>query len=280
LLYDNPNRDSRLELVGGDDERIVFVEDNVRVFGQGRWKMWYLAEPTAEAQLIDEGAGSLPFFDLSGTCLVWTVMSGDPLESQLWLVDLDSMQRRVLHSADAGATQYWFPAIDGHLVVYGTLELGTGGRSEERHIYLLDLDNDDPPRQLDTNGRASEPDINGDTVVWKESSLSESHLVGGRLVRYSLTKGEIEPLTLDPSHPRYIEPSVGDRHVAAWSDNDRALYVSDLKTGIPLEILDLGATGADPHDSVGRIADLKGNLLAFIFGPANGDLELRWIVLR
>jgi len=280
LLYDNPNRDSRLELVGGDDRRIVFVEDNVRVFGPGRWKMWYLASPDAEAQLIDEGAGSLPFFDLSGARLVWTVTTGDPIQSQLWLLDLETMERRLLRSAAADLTQYWFPAIDGHLVVYGTLELTPDGQSEERHIYLLDVEGDDTPRRLDTSGRAAQPDIRGDTVVWKESSLTESHLVGGRLVRYSQTSGEIEPLTLNPRTNRYTFPSIGNRFVAAWSDSDRALYLADLETGTPLEILDLGPTEEDPHDNVGQIADLVGDLLAYPFGPANGDLELRWILLR
>src|SRR6185369_14797373 len=35
LLYDNPERDSRLEVVGGDGSRFVFVEYNERAFGRG-----------------------------------------------------------------------------------------------------------------------------------------------------------------------------------------------------------------------------------------------------
>ncbi len=279
LLYDNPNRDSRLDLIGGDAGRIVFVEGNERLFGPGGWKMWYLADPAAEAQEITEGSGSLPFFDISGTRLVWTVMTGDPTMSQLWLLDLQRMERRLLRSADAALTQYWFPAIDGNRLVYGTLELSADGEGEERHIYLLDLEGDDIPRRLDRSGTAAEPDIRLDTVVWKESSRAESHLVGGQLVRCSLATGEIARLRLDPSGPRYTFPSLGDRYVAAWSDSDRALYLGDLETGTPVEILDLGPTSEDPHDNVGLTADLKGGLLAFMFGPATGPLELRWIVL-
>ena len=281
LLYDNPNRDSRLELIGGDGRRIVFVEDNVRAFGRGGWKMWYLASPAAEVQLIEEGTGTLPFFDVSGTRLVWTAMTGEPSVSQLWLFDLATMERRLLQSADAALTQFWFPSIDGHLVVYGTVELTAGGAGEERHVNLIDLEGEDAPRRLDTSGRASEPAIHGDTVVWKESSLSESHLVGGQLVRRSLRAGQTQPLTLDPSRPRYTFPSIGNRYVAAWSDNDRALYLADLETGTPLEILDLGPTSEDYHENVGQVADLTGDLLAFMFGPSNnGDLELRWVLFR
>ncbi len=284
LLYDNPNRDSRLDLVGGEGDRIVFVEDNARAFGIGHWKMWYLAQPAAAAQLIDEGSGSLPFFDLSGSRLVWTTAGGDPIKSQLWLLDLETMQRRMLLSADADLTQYWFPSTDGHLVVYGALELTPDGQSEERHIYLLDLDGDQAPRRLDAteteSGLApSEPDIHDDTVVWKESTLQESFVVGGRLVRYSLRTDEVVPLTLDPSHQRYTFPVIGARYVSAWTDYDRALYLADLETGTPVKILDLGPTEDDPHDGVfGR--DLVGDLLAYVFQPAGKDLELRWIVLR
>jgi hypothetical protein len=280
LLYDNPNRDSRLDLIGGDGSRIVFVESNESVFGTGVWKMWYLADPPAEARLINQGSGSLPFFDLSGARLVWTVMTGDPIQSQLWLLDLETMDRRLLRSADASLTQYWFPAIDGDRVVYGTLELTADGQSEVRHIYLLDLEGDDTPRRLDASGTAAQPDIRDNTVVWKESTLAESHLVGGQLVRHSLVTGETKRLVLDPSRPRYTFPSIGDRYVAAWSDSDRALYLGDLETGNPLEILDLGPTGEDPHDNVGLIVDLTGDQLAFMFGSAHGPLELRWIVLR
>jgi hypothetical protein len=285
LLYDNPIRDSRLELVGGDGDRIVFVEDNGHVFGPGRWKMWYLANPGGVAQLIDEGAGNLPFFDLSGARLVWTVMGGESTESQLWLLDLETMERRLLESAHADVTQYWFPSIDGHLVVYGALELTADGQGEERHIYLLDVDGEMTPRRLDASLEGSgfgpsQPDIQRDTVVWKESTLQESFLVEGRLVRYSLRTGEVAPLTLTPGHERYTFPSIGNRYVTAWAGYDRALYLADLETGRPLKILDLGPIEADQHDSVGTIADLAGDLLAYVYGPANGDLELRWIILR
>jgi hypothetical protein len=280
LLYDNPNRDSRLELVGGDGHRIVFVEDNARVFGPGGWKMWYLAEPGAQARLIDENSGNLPFFDVSGTRLVWMDLAGDQTESKLWLLELDTMQRRLLLSADSTLTQFWFPRIDDHLVVYATLELTADKQGEDRHVYLLDLGGDEAPRRLDTSGTASMPDIRGDTVVWKESDLEESHLVAGPLVRYSLSTGRTERLTLNPSLDRYTFPSIGERYVAAWSDGDRALYVADLVTGAPLKILDLGPSNEDFHENVGQIASLAGDLLAYPVGPAaKGPLELHWVVL-
>jgi hypothetical protein len=57
------------------------------------------------------------------------------------------------------------------------------------------------------------------------------------------------------------------------------LYVADLQSGDYPAILDLGATTADPHDAVGH-ADISGDLLAYIYAPASGDLELRWVLLQ
>jgi hypothetical protein len=284
LLYDNPNRDSRLELIGGDGDRIVFVEVNRPLFGVGGWKMWYLAGTSADAILVDEGTGNLPFFGISGLRLVWTVNGGNNGHSELWLSDLETMERRVLQSADATATQFWFPSIDGGHVVYSTLESTPDGRREDRHVYLLDIDGDAKPRQLDRNPSpfmgASQPTILGDIVVWKESSLDDSFVAGGRIVSYSLDSREVQPVIIDPSGPRYTFPTVGNRYVAAWSDNDRSLYLGDLESGIPIVVLDLGTTVEDPHDDVGLRADLHGDLLAFPYGPADGHLELRWVVLR
>jgi hypothetical protein len=280
LLYDNPSRDSRLEVIGGDGSQFAFVEINARAFGLGGWKLWYLSGPGSSPEVIDEGPGDqLPFFGMSGDRLVWTAVHGHPKESQLLLVELTTMTRRVLLSSAPEQVQYWFPAIDGDRVVYGTVELSPDGSSDERHVYLLDLGSSGPGQRLDEDRSASEPAIRGDVIVWKESSPSENFLVGGRLVQYSIASKVSKPIALGSGHDRFIEPTIGNDYVTAWSDNDRALYLADLITDQNVSVLDLGLTEDDPHDNVGR-PDLSGDLLAYMFGPAGGDLELRWIRLR
>jgi hypothetical protein len=281
LLYDNPNRDSRLEYIDGVGDRVAFMELNDRIFGAGGWKLWYMPEPSAKPVLIDSGAGGqLPFFALSDRHLVWTIITGNPEMSELREIELGSMSRHVLASDRADHTQYWFPDIDGSRLVYGTVEPSADLSTDERHIYLLDLETGAPSRRLDKSTSASEPAIHGTEVVWKESDPTLNFLVAGDLVHDSLLTDTIQPLKLPaPSGTGFTDPSVGDRYVAAWPESDRMLYVADLQSGDYPAILDLGATTADPHDAVGH-ADISGDLLAYIYAPASGDLELRWVLLQ
>lgn len=280
LLYDNPNRDSRLDFIGGDGSSFAFFETNARVFGLGGWKLWYILEPGGPPQEIDHGAGSqLPFFAVSGQRLVWTAMHAQPEKSQLLLIDLATMQRRVLLSADPAQTQYWFPAIDGSRVVFGTVELARDALSDERHVYLLDLDATSAPNRLDSSRSASHPVIHGEDVVWKESDPNLNFLVAGSLVRHSLTTGQTTPLNLPTVRGLgFTDPSIGNHLVTAWAQSLRDVYLMDVRDDSALRINDLGPMTGDPTDTVVR-PYIAGDLLAYVFGPAAGDLELRWVML-
>jgi hypothetical protein len=280
LIYDNPNRDSRLEYISGYGTKVAFVEFNGRKFGRGKWKLWYEPALGQDPTLVDEGSGEqVPFFALSDTYLVWTAVHGSPMKSQLLAIDLRTMQRRTLAEAQPDRTQYWFPDIDGHLVVYGTVEPNADFSSDERHVYLLDLDGAGDSVKLDQSTSASEPAIAGDNVVWKQSDPTLNFLNAGSLIHYSIGSGKRELLEIPtPKGLGFTDPSVGTRYATAWSESDRALYLADLETGTYPPVMDLGETSEDPHDAVVR-PDIKGNLLAYVFGPAGGDLELRWVDL-
>jgi hypothetical protein len=281
LLYDNPNRDSRLEYIDGVGDQVAFMELNDRLFGPGGWKLWYLSGTNPKPVLIDSGAGSqLPFFGISDRYLVWTVITGTPEMGELRSIDLQSRTRRVVVSGRSDQRQVWFPDIDGSRVVYGTVEPSADLSTDERHIYFVDLTGGDPPRRLDQSTSASEPAIHGDDVVWKESDPSLNFLVAGNLVHYSLVTGRQEPLQIPaPTGTGFTDPSIGDRYVVAWPEADRMLYLADLQSGTYPAVLDLGPATSDPHDAVGH-GDIAGDLLAYIYAPASGDLELRWVRLR
>ena len=278
LLYDNPNRDSRLEFVGGDGTRVAFIETNQRLFGVGGWKLWYQSGP-GTAQEVDHGTGDqLPFFALSGDLLVWTAVHGQPPQSQLILLELTTMEPRVLLSAPPDRTQYWFPSIDKERVVFGTVELSPDGETDERHVYLLDVNSTTPVR-LDSSRSASQPVIRGDDVVWKESDPSLNFLVAGSLVRYALATGTETPITMPTiSGLGFTDPSIGNRFVAAWAQSLRDIYLVDLRDNSTVQIIDLGPMTEDPTDAVAR-AHVSGDLLAYVYGPARGDLQLRWVIL-
>ncbi len=281
LLYDNPNRTSRLEYIDGVGDQVAFMERNDGAFGPGAWKLWYMAGTDDEPVLIDSGGGEqLPFFGISPHYLVWTVITGRPRVSELRSIDLRTMARRVVASDQASRTQYWFPDLDGSRLVYGTVELSADGSTDRRQVHFVDLEGDGAHRRLDQSGSASEPAIHGDDVVWKESDPDLNFLVAGSLVRYSLLTNRREPLRLPaPPGTGFTDPSIGSRYVAAWPETDRMLYVADLQSGTYPPILDLGPAAADPHDGVGH-ADVAGDLLAYLYAPAGGELELRWVHLR
>ncbi len=281
LIYDNPHRDSRLEHIDGAGSRIAFMELNSRAFGRGNWKLWYQPDLGDPPVLVDEGGGGqLPFFSVSDDHLVWTAVHGKPAMSQLLLLELDTMEERLLAEDDPARVQYWFPDVDGQRVVYGTVEPNEDFTSDERHVYLLELDGDVDPVRLDRAMSASEPAIHGENVVWKESDPTLNFLNAGSLVHYAIDTGQLKPLDLrTPNGLGFVEPTVGERYVAAWAQYLRSLYLADLEDGDNLQVLDLGDTSDDPHDTVAH-PDIEGDLLAYKFGPAGGELELRWVRLR
>jgi hypothetical protein len=288
LLYANPNRDSQLHPIAGDGSEFAFIEENYRAFGYGGWKLWYVARPGTRAIEIDHGVLSvIPFFAISGKWLAWT--PGTEEKSELRIIDLTTMTRRSLLSSPPRKTQYWYPAIDGDRLVYGTVELAPDEESDERHVYLLNLDANPEPLRLDKSNSASQPAILGDDVVWKESDPSLSFDVGGGLVHYSLSTTQHETLNLRKGRPLvingygagYLWPSIGSGYVAAWTDSfdgDRVLNLTAVDGGELFTVIDLGFTQQAPHDVEVR-PQLHGHLLAYVFAPAKGDLQLRWVRL-
>lgn len=106
-------------------------------------------------------------------------------------------------------------------------------------------------------------------------------------MHYSLATSRRQNLNLRPGPPPIIRgfgvgfllPTVGDGYVAAWTDGfdgDRMLNLADINDGGLLTITDLGKPDADPHDVVVR-PELAGDLLAYVFAPAGGDLQLSWV---
>ena len=280
VLYNNPNRDSRLDYVGGDGSRVAFIETNDRVFGPGGWKLWIIPAPLQGAIELDKGVGGqLPFFAMSGDRIVWTAAMAQPEMSQLLMVDLTTMRRTILLASSPETMQYWFPSIDGTRIVFGTVEMAADGETDERHVYLLDLAQSSTPVRLDTSLSASEPVIRGDDVIWKESDPTLNFLVAGTLVHHSLATGRTEPLPLTTvSGLGFTSPSIGNRFVAAWAQSLRDIYLFDLEDRISVRVVDLGPMTEDPTDTVAR-PHIAGDLLAYVYGPKVGDLELRWVKL-
>jgi hypothetical protein len=283
LLYDNPERDSRLEVVGGNGSRFAFVEYNTRAFGRGVFKLRYIPGPGKPAVVIDEGDSELlPFFAVSGDRIVWTVVHGDPRRSELRVLDVRSMTTTVLLSSDPLQIQYWFPAIDGDRIVVGSIEPNADYTSDQRHIYLVDLAAGGAPTRLDHSKSASEPAIHGDTVIWKESDPTMHLLNYGTIVRYSLSTRTSRPIDFPVERLMgFTDPSIGSRFATAWHQDFRHLYIADVRTDRIITVADFETRAEMLSDGMLRNsasrAVIAGDLLSYVFARDHDDLELRWV---
>lgn len=273
-VFASTDREANLIPIGIASGQFAFAESNTTRNGPGTWTLWFMASASAEPIAVDVGDGvegapsAPPFFAMSAGRLIWAtihMVDGVPT-SQLLMIEGPDFELQILESRPAEKLQHWFPALDGNSLVYGTTEISELG-GEGRHVYLRDLrDPTAAPLRLDARGQASMPAIDGDTVVWKESSPELHVLNAGRLVRYSLEEGTAEALSLGNQN---TFPSVGERYVTAWSANSNAPPLYDLELGAPVEVdFGLGDTEAVVRP------DLAGSLMAWVRGSTDAGTEL------
>ena len=173
---------------------------------------------------------------------------------------------RELENSPFEQIQYWFPAVDGENVVFGTVA------GDDWHIQLGRLDAAWRPRQLDRTGRAATPAISGDTIVWKHGGASVFDW--GTLVRYSIGTNEEQPISLGPQ-AAINYPSIGDRYVAVWGRDDTKFYLYDLQHDRAVRISELAPTSttAMVRPTAG------GSVITLILGSTlagTGELQLQW----
>lgn len=252
-VYRNPEPNRGIGLPAMDGDRVAFSESGATDEGFIDWNFLYVARPgarpikLASARRPLDAPGVLPQPTISGERLVYALqtISGASAISQLISVDLRTMAKTVLAASDFDEVEYWYPSLDGDRLVYGTVEYANDPLNGERHVYLLDLaDPDGTPRRLDDDGEASQPAINGDTVVWKSAPRDFNANNWGQVIRYSLSSGKIEPLDfLGESTGYYLmSPHLGPRFVAAEPSDWTRLAVYDLETHQEITVEELAPT--------------------------------------
>jgi hypothetical protein len=201
-IYANPNRDAALLPIAISGDQFAFAESDLDTYGPANWVLWYMASADSNPVVVDrtdatgERKSPLPLMSLDGDRLVWQAYhdAGTGLHSQLLMFDGATEKRTVLFSAPVEQSQYWYPDLDGNLLVFGRVDLATVDGEPDLHVYLVDLGAGGQlsPQRLDAAGGAVTPQIRGDTVVWKEPATS-SH--GGRSLHSANALALCEPLT-------------------------------------------------------------------------------------
>jgi hypothetical protein len=260
--------------IGVAGDRFAFVEQNERVFGVGGWRLWYISSPGQSAVELDRGGpqGGMvtppPTLAIDDGHLVWATFhqGASGPRSVLRVKDLATGAVRELEDSPFEQIQYWFPAINGENVVFGTVE------GDDWHIRLGRLDGGWRTRQLDQTGHAATPAISGNTIVWKHGGASVFDW--GTLVRYSIGDNEEHAISLGPQ-AAINYPSMGDRYVAVWGRDDTKFYLYDFRNDRVVRLSELAPTSttAMVHPTAG------GSVVTLILGstsPDGGELQLQW----
>lgn len=278
VAFDNPSRDSLLINLVGNGGSIVFVEQNVRLYGDAGWRLWLLNPDQPTPLAIDTsdsapGAGSpLPFPSMNGTDVVWTAVHkiGGGLRYELLDYSIPAGRTRVIASASATTTEYWFPSLaqDGALV-YATVEPHTAG--PEFHIYLTSLAGARATR-LDPSGGVTTPAFNGSVVLWKR--VAENVFEAGGLELYDLATGSVTPIQVG-RQMAVNYPSVDARYGAVWGNDAKDFEIVDLASARSVVVQRWNETY--PFGIVRP--QIAGDLMVYVIGPddpAAGDLRLCW----
>jgi hypothetical protein len=270
-VYNNPLDVRGIGLIVMDHDRIAFTESGAQDERFIDWNFLYVpsvgAKPVklASATRPADAPGVFPQASMSGNRLVYELQTidGDAATSQLISLDLTTMQKTVLAESNFDELEYWFPSLDGDRLVYGTVEYANDPINGERHVYLLDLaDPTGKPRRLDDDGEASQPEIHGDTVVWKTAPRDFNANNWGQVVRYTISTGKAERLDyLGETTGYYLSmPHVGARFISATPSDWTRFAVYDMKTNTEVTV--------EEHD---RFAD------AGLMRPALGGNVYAWV---
>ena len=286
LLWSNPRRDRSLVRIGGD--RNVWAFDEIPLDNSREWDLWLVTEPGGEARLLDTHPGDeevsslVPSFVVHEAQVAWTAFDVGPAGpvSQLLYAAAPEWEPQLIIERDAREAELWFPSMRGSLLAYSEVVYSADRTTDERHVYLTDVDDPDAqPIRLDTTGLATMPLLVDDGVVWKEADPGFSMFNWGRLFIHDLLTGEVTPLSMRPQE--YVNyPSAGLRFVAAWSADAFTFTVHDLD----LEVSRLLARYDHETNQSVPIAHVSGDLLVWLYttvddSPIPGSSEIRYAFL-
>ena len=153
VIFTNPRRGSDLIPVAAGGGYFAFGEGNVAEFGEKAWVLWLLPPGAAEPIELDRNPAAndapLPLVALNDRHVVWQAIGfGPELErAELVALDLPSMTRRVIRSADPQEYQWWDPALDGDRLVYTEVDYVHGDAASQfqpAELYAMLLDLADP----------------------------------------------------------------------------------------------------------------------------------------
>ncbi|HEY8170721.1 MAG TPA: hypothetical protein VIH24_06435 [Candidatus Limnocylindria bacterium] len=285
LIWRNPHRDHSLVNIGGEFNRVAFVD--MPITGEIAWNLWFIPDEGADPILLDRHPGDpavptyVPSFSVYYPTIAWTAFDIGPLGpvSQLLYAQWPTWEPRLIAESPAAEAEFWFPSVLGFSVVYSKLIYSEDGSSDERHVYRVQLGADGPlpPMRLDASGMATMPLMNQYGILWKEADPGFNMLNWGRMFTWD-PESETADL-LDTSPQEYVNfPSIGERFAAWWGEDATAFSVYDLERDAVRGIL---RYPADRQQLVLR-PHIAGSLLVWLYvdhraSPEISEIRYSWM---
>lgn len=284
LIWRNPSRDHSIVKLDGDVGTLMFVD--IPLTGESAWDLWLIPETGAEPILLDAHPGDddvsslVPSFSISEDIVAWTAFDRGPAGavSRLLVAEPPEWEPRVIVERLAAEAELWLPSLYGYRLVYTEVRYSADRSTDERSVHYLEVGGVEPPRRLDTSGRATMPLLVGDAVYWKEADPGFNMFNWGHMFRYELATGEVSPVSVWPQE--YVNyPSAGTRFLA-WRGADSFKFgVYDMVRGqarlIESYSTESQANVLRPH--------IRGDLMVWMYveTPGGGPEydELRWAFL-
>ena len=265
LVWRNPARDRSLMRIGGDGDVVAFVDGSST--GQRSWVFWLIDGQREPIELDrhpgdEEVSSAAPSFDIDGDRIAWTSFDSGPngQVSQLFVAEAPDWRPRMLEERLASEGELWLPSLLGKRLAYTEVAYRPNDEDGEYHVMYRDLGRPAAaPRQLDTSGRASNPLVLPDEVIWKQPEAGYSMFNWGYLYGYDLRSGEVAALDIAPQQSINY-PTAGGRFVGGFGWNVAVMTLFDTQSRTSRIVERFPDAG---HDGVDR-ANISGDLMAWV----------------
>lgn len=280
LAWRNPERDHSLVRLAGDGNMIAFVD--MPVTGEAEWTLRLLpdegATPIILDQLVDDPdvPTLVPSVAAYWPFVAWTAFDRGPdgAVSQLLYAQSPDWEPTLIAERPAGESELWFPSLHGAQVVYTELVYSEDRSTDERRVWLTEIDDPDGPDRLDSSGLATMPVINQFDIAWKEGEQGFHQLNWGSMERRITETASSLPMW-EEEEVNY--PSAGTRYMTWWTSSQSRVAVWDGAQGVAREIVTY-----DTVDQRVLRAHVAGSLIAWLFVDETGApaySEIRYAVL-
>ena len=267
--------DGAITAINGSSAGYAFIEESPSAYGEGGWRLWFLALPGGVPIEVDRGtapgAGVAPTLAMDDRRLAWAAFdepAGGPV-SRLKVASV-ALPAKAMTLIDAPIRdrKLWYPALSGTELWYASIQPDSNGIADEFHIERLDVNQPGAPAAVFRGlGHDFNPAVDARFVVWKTAEPGDSALNWGALRVLDRRSGALTAIPVAKAN----RPSLGDRFVAFDEITHTRLVVYDLATQL---LVELGrADAATP--TYGGVA-VSGSLLAFLMQDGAGQPRVGW----